>query len=498
MRPVQFAVVRPVVMRVVAGIAIDAILSAACFALHLNLATVSLLFLLSVVFQALTATFASSLAVSIIAAGFLDYFFVAPLFKWRIASPFDAVALSVFVTTSLVITRLASKACAEKQKAEYRLRMLEQIYQCSERLLTLDPEPGVIEAVLNVYRQSFNLRAVSYFDGHRAEMWIQGRSSQLSEQTRQAFIASNDIDDAGRQLCVRCIRLKGQVTAAIGFEGLPDPHLTSRSLVAMTVATLDRANAFHAASTSAAEVKAESFRAAVLDALAHEIRTPLASIVTAAGAICETVAAPQQELAQEIESEALRLSELTSTLMRKAALEFTDLEARMVETDLGAMLQALVERYSLRQAGDHAFAFECSGSGAERVIADQDLLRLAVAQLLDNAVKYSEPGSLIAVNLESSEESVAVLVRNEGRPILAAERAYIFERFYRGTRGVSVPGTGLGLHIAKKIARAHQGTLTLDGEEKRTGGVVFRLTLPKPEAETEHGKLEYQSADSGR
>src|SRR5579872_956922 len=98
MRPVRFGVIRAVVIRVIAGIAIDSFLSAACFALHLNLATVSLVFLLGVVFQSLTATLASSLVASFIAAGFLDYFFVNPLFTWRIASPFDVVALSVFIT----------------------------------------------------------------------------------------------------------------------------------------------------------------------------------------------------------------------------------------------------------------------------------------------------------------------------------------------------------------------------------------------------------------
>ena len=117
----------------------------------------------------------------------------------------------------------------------------------------------------------------------------------------------------------RCIRTSGKVTAALGFENLRDPDLAERPLVTLTIATLLRARAFHTASRATAEAKTEVFRAAVLDALAHEFKTPLSIIVAAAGGLQEGAAltADEQELAGEIETEALRLSRLPRAFYAK-------------------------------------------------------------------------------------------------------------------------------------------------------------------------------------
>jgi len=94
------------------------VLAAICYRLNLNLATTSLLFLLLVVAQALGVGIASSLVGSVVATGFLDYLFVQPVLTLRIADPFDAVALVVFLSTALIVSYLASKAQKEARRAE--------------------------------------------------------------------------------------------------------------------------------------------------------------------------------------------------------------------------------------------------------------------------------------------------------------------------------------------------------------------------------------------
>jgi two-component system, OmpR family, sensor histidine kinase KdpD len=484
MRPIPFIALRGLAVRILCGVIIDALLTAACYASGLNLASASLLFLLGVVAQALHATFASSVIASVIAAVFLDYFFVTPVLTWRIASPFDFIGLVAFVTVSVVITRLTSKAQQQAGTAEQRLKTLEQIYQCSERLLALDPAPGLIPGVLKAYKEIFGLSAACFFDGGTAEGYIEGESGNLAALTRHAWIAAGDFDDPDRRVCVRCLRSRGKVTAAIGFENLRDPEVTARSLVAMTVATLDRATAFQAASISAAQARTEVFRAAVLDALAHEIKTPLAAILAAAGGLRETVRPGERELAEDIETEALRLTDLTSSLLRKAEMECEQIQARMKDVDLESLIASLVERYA-RHYGDHTLCFDCGESYIEGVHADEELLRLALSQLLDNAVKYSPPGARIVVRLESRGQSVGVRVWNNRSSLLPADRPRIFERFYRGanTRHL-VAGSGLGLYITQKIARTHNGTLTLETQGDGLDGIAFCLTLPK---ENEYG-----------
>jgi two-component system sensor histidine kinase KdpD len=109
------------------------------------------------------------------------------------------------------------------------------------------------------------------------------------------------------------------------------------------------------------------------------------------------------------------------------------------------------------------------------------LLELTVAQLLDNAVKYSRPASAIDVTVRQEEEFITLRVRNEGNSIPNGERDRIFERFYRGASVRNlVSGSGLGLYVARKIAAAHGGSLILINDDGDSG-VIFSLKLPSPE-----------------
>src|SRR5208282_6802738 len=113
------------------------------------------------------------------------------------------------------------------------------------------------------------------------------------------------------------------------------------------------------------------------------------------------------------------------------------------------------------------------------VMADPELLRLALSQLLDNAVKYSLPDSEIKVEIEARGEMIYVRVSNSGSSIAAAEQQRIFERFYRGAEARRfTSGSGLGLYVARKIALAHGGMLDLD-IERLNEGVTFYLALPR-------------------
>jgi two-component system, OmpR family, sensor histidine kinase KdpD len=486
MRFMQSARLRSLAFRILWGATADALLAVVCYRLQLNLATVSLAFLLSVVFQTFNATFISSVLASFIAAGFLDYFFIPPVLTWRVASPFDLIALAAFITTSLVITRLASTARGEAKKAERRHRGLEQIHQCSERLLWLKPDSDVVDDVLRTYLEVFHLKATCWFEGQSARMHTCGAPSDLSSNTRAAYISGVDSDDPSSGASVRCIRTRGKVTAAIGFEALQEAELTAASLVTLTVATLERARAFRTASMSAAETQTEVFRAAVLDALAHEFKTPLAVIMMAAGGLREAASGvTERQMAEEIELEAAHLTELTSRLLRKAELESEKVQARMERIDLMALVASVVERYG-HYSVDRNITFDQGSSDLSFVEADEELLRLALGQLLDNAVKYSPPHTHIVVGVKPEGASVGVRVWNSGSSVGPGDQERIFERFHRGANvRHMVPGSGLGLYVARKIARAHRGTLTIDADHCGDG-TAFVLTLPVAESETSH------------
>jgi len=112
------------------------------------------------------------------------------------------------------------------------------------------------------------------------------------------------------------------------------------------------------------------------------------------------------------------------------------------------------------------------------VLGDARMLQRMLANLLDNAVKYTPPGGAVEILLsESEKKDLTIAIRDTGIGISEADLAHVFERFYRCDRSRSQPGTGLGLSLARAIARAHGGDITVMSTLDQ--GSTFTITLPK-------------------
>jgi two-component system sensor histidine kinase KdpD len=455
------------------------------FRLHLSFATASFCFLLLLVVHSLSGNFTSSALVSLLAVGCLDYFFLEPLFSFQLSSSLDTLGLAVFLITTLVITRLVTKLRGQTELSRLHEKRLERLYQLAQQLLALEPDPKDGTPFLKPFCGVFGIRAICLFDAAGAEVHIAGTAGDdLEKRTGEAFIHGEDCDLHEHGISARCIRISGRTIGAIAFEGLQDPGLTAGPLAALAAAHLERTRSFMHASRAAAAIQTESYRSAILDALAHEFKTPLSTILTAAGALreVESLGAQHRELAESVESEAARLSRLTSRLIRTARLEREEVRPWIELIDVSAVLQDIADQYTRLSAGRHiAVIKDCESS---EVMADPDLVRLAVSQLLDNACKYSTPGSAVTLKISRENERIAIRVMSNGNPIPPSERSKIFDRFYRGVDGLRVgPGSGLGLFVARKIALALAGGLELDNELGVPESTVFRLVLPVPESD---------------
>ena len=465
----------------VSGLAI-AVATFTCYKLHFNAATVVLLYLLVIVAQSLAGGFVLSATVALIAAACLDFFFLPPLLTFRIADPLNVLAFVVFVVIALVVTHLVSRLGSEADRARRRSANLEQLYQVARQLLLVKPDHLDAVLLLKAFRDGFVPSAVCIFDADTAELHIRGASQcGLPERTRQAYIAGEDADDEAAGVVIRCLRVGSSITGAIGFEDLVDSEWVAGPLSVLAAAALEQARAFRKASHEVAAAQAEVFRSAVLDALAHEFNTPLATILAVAGGLRESqrLGAEEVEMAGIIECEAARLSSLSGRLLRMARLDREEVRPRLRNTDIPGLVEGVVGRY-LTQLPDRHVAVSCQCESGQAP-ADRELLDLALTQLLDNAFNYSIPGSPVTVCIGVEEEFVTVRVRNEGSSIAPHEQERIFERFYRGADVRKlVSGAGLGLYVARKIAVAHGGSLVLD-KSASPGTVVFCLTLPRLE-----------------
>lgn len=470
------------------GLAGVAAVTALGVRLHCSLSTASFCLLLLLVVESLAGCFAASAVVAVAAVACLDYFFTAPRFSFEIASPFDLLGLVCFLVIGLVITRLVTKVRAKTESSRWQQQQLQRLYDLAQHLLALELEPGKGSSFLEPFVGAFGIRAACVLDAVTAEVYLAGPAGDhLETRTGDAFIRGHDIDDTAHNITVRCIRIAGRNIGAIGFEGLEEPALTAGPLSALAGAQVERRHSFANASRAAAAAQSESYRSAILDALAHEFKTPLATIMAAAGALRESgsMGPFHREMAETVESEAARLGRLTSRLIRTARLEREEIKPWMELIDFGSTIADTVDYYT-RVSSGHQICVVKECDSAE-ILADPELLRLAVSQLLDNACKYSAPKSTITLTIGRVEQQIVVRVISPGKPIAPAERHRIFDRFYRGTDARrSVPGSGLGLFVARKIALALGGTLDLDSEFDSFPGVAFRLALPVAEGDRQN------------
>lgn len=220
----------------------------------------------------------------------------------------------------------------------------------------------------------------------------------------------------------------------------------------------------------------------------HELKTPLAVMQgELENALQE--AAPgsrEQQMFAGLLEETQQLKTITGGLLLLARADAGQLQLTKQSVDLGAMIERLVEdAKTLAEGMNLEFAIESGG----RVVADVDpgLLHTALLNLFVNAVKYNVEGGTVEARFKGGTDEIAFSVGNSGPGIPAEDRERVFSRFHRvdSSRGSRVDGVGLGLSLAREIARAHGGDLVLD--ESRPGWTVFTLRLPPSRKESTRG-----------
>ena len=440
-----------------------------------------------VVLQSLAGSFVAAAIGSLVAVGCLDYFFVPPILHWDIDDPLDGVALVVYLATSLIITRLASKARLETRTAEAKRQDLSRLYDTARRLMSIEPEAASAQESLRIFREVFDIQAVCIFNSTTGQTDVCGEAIRgLAEKTKEAALLGHDAEDRESAVSIRLMKVAGRTLGAVGFQGLAGPDSVSGHLSMLAAATIERAQSFQAATAASAATQAEALRTAFVDAFAHQFNTPLATILTAAGGMREAgpLALAQVELADMIENETLQLGRLTTRLLHTARLDRDEVQPRLEPTDLTALVSHMVHQFT---AEGQEVSLVLPETPAE-VASDRELLILALVQLLDNAFKYAADGGPVEVCLEADEETALVRVTNHGSGIGPDEHEQIFERFYRGVACRLAPGTGLGLYVARKILLAHGGNLYLYDDGRTSDTTTFCVSLPILKTETRHAR----------
>jgi two-component system sensor histidine kinase KdpD len=260
---------------------------------------------------------------------------------------------------------------------------------------------------------------------------------------------------------------------ALSDRGLSDTVLNS--IVNLAAIGLERARADEATARAEAARSSSELRAIVLDALAHDFKTPLTSMKGASSDLLVRLAADpsNHELVSIIDDGVDRLGALVTDAVQMIRIDAGRFAVHRERHRLLPIVAGVVNQFERRLDG-HAFVQQVPPE--LHVDADKHLLELALRQLIDNAVKYSP--STAAITIAAHENgAVNIAVHNSDSAIPDVEQSRVFERFYRGTHAAHIPGTGMGLAIVQRIAQAHGGGVRVESD--RRNGTTFTLTLPR-------------------
>ena len=218
-------------------------------------------------------------------------------------------------------------------------------------------------------------------------------------------------------------------------------------------------------------------RADVVNLASHELRSPL-TVLTLSTDLLRSTAGTRQDgeiagLAEDAHTAAMRCEALVSELLDLGRIDADRLQLHVGATPL---IPAITDVAVLSEARHGAHPLLISGADEVRVNADPDRLRIILRNLIDNAFKYSPPGSDVRVDVQEWEGRVRIDVRDEGAGIPEDQRERVFGRFERLSATEHLPGVGIGLYLSRELARRMDGDLRCESSED---GAAFQLELPQ-------------------
>lgn len=478
--PLHFRYLLLLLLRVGMALAFVVVLT---FVLHrflvVNTITVGLLYLVAVLFVATKGGIIESTAASVAAMLCFNFYFLPPLGTLTISDPQNWVALFAFLATSLTASQLSAGAKRRALEAEARRSEVERLYSLSRALLLTEPTQSISRQIVQHIVQTCEYPSVALYVRNIDELYTADFPDvDVESKLREAAARSCEIRDEKTGSIVTPIRLGGEPIGSLAVRGAPFSDAAFHSLLNLVAIALERASSQKAVTRAEVARQSEELKSTLLDAIAHEFKTPLTSIKAVT---TDMLSLPphdlpphQAELLSIVDEAADRLSKLVTDAIQLARIEGGTFRLNLADHFPSSLVAgALRQMKSLTEER----AIDVTVPEHLPVVrVDAELIQLVITHLLDNALKYSSPGGPIAIGADVSENKVIVRIADTGQGIGKDEQAQIFEKFYRGKNEHHLKGTGMGLAITREIMRAHGEDIWLSSAPGQ--GSQFSFSLP--------------------
>ncbi len=430
-----------------------------------------------------------------------EYLFVPPALSYTIKDYRFLISFGIFLAVALVTASLAQTLRHQMQDALHRESLTSSLYELSRHMVAVRDLETLLDEVARHVSETFlspvpvmialpdahdqlriAVRTPSNQPDYRVHAnvldWVYHHGEQAgfgeNKSTELLYVPLKTEDKVHGVMCIGAYGLGTVFTA----EQLRIIEALA-GLAAVSIARIHYEEEVKRAHLSA---ESERLRSALLDSISHELRTPLATIIGSVTGLLDGMemltTRDQRELLTTIREGSMRMNRLVTNLLGMVRLESGMLRLNRQSNDMADMIGV-----ALRQVQDALAGRRVTVNIPDDlppVDVDDVLIDQVLTNLLSNAIKYSPDASEIRIDVEYTEDTMALSVQDAGIGIQPLEADKLFDKFYRSPNAQHIPGTGLGLAICKGIILAHGGTIKARRGSPRGTVMTIELPLFKP------------------
>jgi two-component system sensor histidine kinase KdpD len=462
---------------------------------YLDLANIAMLFLLVVLLVAVRLGRGPSVTATCVGVACFDFFFVPPRFTLAISDLQYLVTFGVMLAVGLITGQLTAGLRFQARVAARRESRTRALYEFARALSGVLQTEQIQEATRDAIGPAFGARTVLLLPDPAGRL-------RPAEDEGAARIAALDPGiaqwafDHGASAGLGTDTLPGSpvfympLVAPMRTRGVlaiepetprwllaPEQRQQLDTFAALAAIALERVHYIEVAQDALVKIESERLRNSLLAALSHDLRTPLTSLMAQAESLAHSappLAPGQRAMADALREEMVRMSMLVTNLLDMARIESGEVKLKLqwqaIEEVIGSALRA-----SRAAIAGHTVLTQVPPD-LPLVQYDAVLIERVLSNLLENAGKYTPPGSTVTVSAEPHGMWLNVGVADDGPGLPPGQEESVFEKFARGERESAKPGVGLGLAICRAIVGAHGGTIR--ASQRPGGGAVFDFTLP--------------------
>ncbi|WP_018237454.1 sensor histidine kinase KdpD [Ensifer sp. BR816] len=466
----------------------------------LDVRNLALVFLIAVLTSAVTAGLRPALYACVVSALAFNFFFLEPRYTLTIRDPEGVLALAFFLVVAVTASNLTARVQRQAAAARQRARTTEDLYLFSKKLASTGTLDDVLWATAHQVASMLKVRVVILLPeddtiavkaGYPPDDTLVDADIAAArwawENDRPAGRGADTLPGAKRlYLPLRTGR------TAIGVVGLDNdrqgPLLTPEqqrlfdALADQAALAIERVQLVADVDRALLAAEADRLRSALLTSISHDLKTPLAAIMGAAGTLRDySGSMPEDDradLLSTVVDESERLNRFIANLLDMTRIESGATEPNTSFHDVGDVVGTALRRAG-KMLARHRTAIDIP-LDLPMLNLDPVLFEQVLFNLLDNAAKYAPPGSTIRIRAWVEDSAVTLQVMDEGPGIPSGDLERVFDSFYRVRKGDHVrAGTGLGLSICRGFIVAMGGTISAGNRTDRSGA-VFTITMPIP------------------